>query len=205
MTETCSTAVKTPSLPHRSNREGVCISLWQTCYLKTRVQRNTHQGSVLCARREGSLHQDSKFLLKGKSGNNVETRDQTGPLPRRWSFSHSTPHPQEDWDTHDLCTATICKETAFSEAAVWARTLLPRCGLWCTSLLLSVCSSLNRNSQVRSEATLCRKMQSNLFKWFFLISEEILNQEKSLLRVSMLKKNNNLPQTFLFHVLKYRG
>lgn len=43
---------------------------------------------------------------------------------------------EEDWDTHDLCTATISEENAYLRRLVRARTLLPRHRQRCISLLL---------------------------------------------------------------------
>lgn len=137
-----------------SSGEGVCTSLWQTCYIGTCVQRNTHQGSVLCPRREGSLQQDSKFFWKWMSGNNVQTRDQTGLLhilPRKQRLSHSALGEglEYPWPLHSNY-------------------------LWGTYVLLEGCPNQNFSSWVRAVAYLISALCTEQSSWGKKHSEAML-------------------------------
>lgn len=118
MAGTCSAAVKTPSITHWSSGEGVCTSLWQTFYLETCVQRNTHQGSCAVSREAGLSLTGQQVPLEGDEWKSCTNKRSNRPLaycPEGKGLV--TLVLEEDWDTHDLCAVTICEENAYFEEA----------------------------------------------------------------------------------------
>lgn len=111
-TGTCSAAAKTPNITHESSGEGACT-------LANLLSRNMcaeeHPPRVCAVSREGGLSSTGQQVpLEGDEWKSCTNKRSNRPLAYcSEGKGLVTPLLEEDWDTHDLCTATICEENTY--------------------------------------------------------------------------------------------